>query len=46
MPNARTRNKREFFEKERGAQQIAQELRNRGNHAAAEFFETADLTAD
>jgi hypothetical protein len=36
--------KREFFEKERGAQQIAQELRNRGNHAAAEFFETADLT--
>jgi hypothetical protein len=36
--------RREFFEKERGAQQIAQELRNRGNHAAAEFFETADLT--
>jgi hypothetical protein len=36
--------KREFFEKERGAQQIAQELRSRGNHAAAEFFETADLT--
>lgn len=36
--------KREFFEKERGAQQIAQELRSRGNSAAAEFFETADLT--
>ena len=36
--------KREFFEKERGAQQIAQELRTRGNNAAAEFFETADLT--
>lgn len=36
--------RREFFEKERGAQQIAQELRSRGNHAAAEFFESADLT--
>lgn len=36
--------RREFFEKERGAQQIAQELRSRGNTAAAEFFETADLT--
>jgi hypothetical protein len=36
--------KREFFEKERGAQQIAQELRARGNNAAAEFFESADLT--
>lgn len=35
--------KREFFEKERGAQQIAQELRARGNAAAAEFFEAADL---
>src|SRR5918993_1872444 len=35
--------KREFFEKERGAQQIAQELRARGNSAAAEFFESADL---
>ena len=34
----------EFFEKERGAQQIAQELRSRGNSAAAEFFESADLT--
>ena len=36
--------KREFFEKERGAQQIAQELRARGNTAAAEFFESPDLT--
>ncbi len=36
--------KKEFFEKERGAQQIAQELRSKGNTAAAEFFETADLT--
>lgn len=36
--------KREFFEKERGAQQIAQELRARGNTAAAEFFESANLT--
>ena len=34
----------EFFDKERGAEQIAQELRARGNTAAAEFFETADLT--
>jgi regulator of extracellular matrix RemA (YlzA/DUF370 family) len=37
--------RQEFFEKERGAQQIAQELRSRGNSAAAEFFETADLSA-
>ena len=36
--------RREFFEKERGAQQIAQELRTRGNTAAAEFFESADLS--
>jgi regulator of extracellular matrix RemA (YlzA/DUF370 family) len=36
--------RQEFFEKERGAQQIAQELRNRGNSAAAEFFESADLS--
>jgi hypothetical protein len=35
--------RREFFEKERGAQQIAHELRARGNSAAAEFFETAEL---
>jgi hypothetical protein len=33
----------EFFEKERGANQIAQELRARGNNAAAEFFESAEL---
>lgn len=31
--------KREFFEKERGAEQIANELRAQGNEAAAEFFE-------
>jgi hypothetical protein len=38
---------REFFEKERGAQQIADELRARGNGAAAEFFEAAEsLGAD
>lgn len=35
--------KREFFEKERGAQQIASELRAQGKEAAAEFFEQADL---
>ena len=35
--------RKEFFEKERGAQQIAQELRARGKNAAAEFFETAEL---
>jgi hypothetical protein len=35
----------EFFEKERGARQIAQELRARGNSAAAEFFETAELAS-
>jgi hypothetical protein len=33
----------EFFEKERGARQIADELRARGKGAAAEFFENADL---
>ncbi|HKR00876.1 MAG TPA: hypothetical protein VJT09_09385 [Pyrinomonadaceae bacterium] len=33
---------REFFEKERGAQQIAGELRARGQTAAAEFVEAAD----
>jgi hypothetical protein len=40
--------KREFFEKERGAQQIANELRARGQDAAAEFLEQAesDLDAD
>jgi hypothetical protein len=35
--------RREFFEKEFGAQQIAQELRTRGKNAAAEFFESAEL---
>jgi len=35
--------RKEFFEKERGAQQIAEELRARGNSAAAEFFENAEL---
>jgi len=34
----------EFFEKERGARQIADELRARGQNAAAEFFEAAELT--
>jgi len=34
--------RREFFEKERGAQQIANELRARGQEAAAEFFEKAE----
>jgi regulator of extracellular matrix RemA (YlzA/DUF370 family) len=37
--------KREFFEKERGARQIADELRAQGKTAAAEFFETADLSS-
>jgi hypothetical protein len=36
--------RQEFFEKERGALQIAQELRARGNNAAAEFFESAELS--
>jgi hypothetical protein len=35
--------KREFFEKERGAQQIANELRARGKDAAAEFIENAEF---
>ena len=34
--------RREFFEKERGAQQIAEELRARGQSAAAEFMEAAE----
>jgi regulator of extracellular matrix RemA (YlzA/DUF370 family) len=38
--------RREFFEKERGARQIAQELRARGNSAAAEFFEQAELESE
>lgn len=36
--------RQEFFEKERGARQIADELRARGQTAAAEFFEAAELT--
>ncbi len=35
--------KREFFEKERGAQQIANELRAQGKEAAAEFLEQSDF---
>ena len=38
--------KREFFEKERGAEQIANELRARGNEAAAEFIEQAEFTEE
>ena len=40
-----TETKREFFEKERGAQQIANELRAQGKEAAAEFIETAEFAA-
>ncbi len=36
--------KREFFEKERGAQQIADELRARGKEAAAEFIESSEFS--
>lgn len=35
--------KREFFEKERGQQQVADELRAQGREAAAEFVENLDL---
>ncbi len=35
--------KREFFQKERGAQQIANELRAQGKDAAAEFIEKAEF---
>ena len=38
--------KREFFEKERGTQQIASELRAQGNEAAAEFIEKAEFAQD
>ena len=38
--------RREFFEKERGAQQIADELRARGQSAAAEFFDAAESISD
>ena len=38
--------KREFFEKERGAQQIAGELRAQGKEAAAEFLESFESDLD
>ncbi len=38
-----TETRREFFEKERGVQQIAGELRAQGKEAAAEFFERSDI---
>ena len=38
--------KREFFEKERGAQQIADELRAQGKEAAAEFIEQAEFASE
>lgn len=38
--------KREFFEKSRGAQQIADELRARGQTAAAEFVEKAEFAGN
>ncbi len=37
--------KREFFEKERGAQQIASELRAQGKGAAAEFIENSEFAS-
>ena len=40
-----TETRHEFFEKERGARQVAEELRAQGNNAAAEFFESAELAA-
>ncbi len=38
--------RREFFEKERGARQVAEELRARGMDAAAEFFEEAESVSE
>jgi NACalpha-BTF3-like transcription factor len=38
--------RREFFEKERGARQVAEELRARGMDAAAEFFEEAESVGE
>lgn len=38
--------KREFFEKERGSEQIASELRAQGKDAAAEFIEKAEFSSD
>ncbi len=37
--------KKEFFEKERGAKQIADELRAQGKEAAAEFIEDSEFSA-
>lgn len=37
--------RQEFFEKQRGAQQVAAELRAKGNDAAAEFVEKAEFAA-
>jgi len=38
--------KKEFFEKERGAKQIADELRAQGKEAAAEFIEEAEFAEE
>ena len=38
--------RREFFEKERGARQVADEMRARGMSAAAEFVESAESFGD
>lgn len=38
--------KREFFEKERGAEQIAKELKAQGKEAAAEFIASAEFIDD
>ncbi len=38
--------RREFFEKERGAEQIAKELKAQGKDAAAEFIEAAEFADD
>jgi hypothetical protein len=38
--------RREFFEKERGARQVAEEMRARGMDAAAEFFEEAESVGE
>lgn len=38
--------KREFFEKERGTQQIANELRAQGKEAAAQFIENSEFGQD
>lgn len=40
-----TETRREFFEKERGAAQIASELRAQGKDAAAEFIENAEFAS-